>query len=660
MDSDVAQIIAVGIALAALAVWWQRRSLPRHPRYALPIVSISNAKSVEYDIIVIGAGPAGIAAAHTAHRKGFSVLVVEEGPLGIAKGPLATADLPAYTFEGTGSSVDSGNEWATLPLSGCMPAKRLSTVNASEEMSTAYAGLKLRYPRGHGIGGTSMIDWCQLFTSPLAGDASLVSRIATASDTSRRVAPFAVPKERGPLEWAFVRAVKTHFVSSNPSEEEGDPARWEESLLKAARDSPLPPQQGVFVTPVRLSCVDRTRVPIARAILGTRKGEVSRGISIVALASVTAILLDSSGSRATGVTVRVPKHKGVVNIALGGSVQVINGGKEMLLDLRCKKGIVVCAGAIHTPRLLRALNPGAVGPFPLNDVLGYPIVFRALPGLSSDPVNAHSWRSLVSWFLRGAGPAFIPVSTTAVLVDVPARKGAQLMIQLVPAGGFSRRRFAALGIALPLGVFKEGIILYVSLVRLPDEVASSQASLGVLRLRPETGHRSVQPLVEGCIAEGSARTALVDCLAFGMTTCRALLRQDPLSSFCDQEALDTTLFCSKEQDLVVRTLYQPSTKAQKLTPQQRAQGRDIASTLGDSPEYIRAYVAKHTRFLGYASGTATPFLEKGGSRKVIGVRNLVVGDASAVSLKEAQNSLLGVGGIAGAMSLGSAAAQSLF
>eukprot|EP00658_Telonema_sp_P-2_P059058 TRINITY_DN4773_c0_g1_i3.p1 TRINITY_DN4773_c0_g1~~TRINITY_DN4773_c0_g1_i3.p1 ORF type:complete len:248 (+),score=48.67 TRINITY_DN4773_c0_g1_i3:78-821(+) len=243
------------------------------------------------------------------------------------------------------------------------------------------------------------------------------------------------------------------------------------------------------------------------------------------------------------------------------------------------------------------------------------------------------------------------------------------MIQLVPTGGFNRRRFAALGISLPLGVFKEGIIMYVSLISLPTEegrkLAASGRSIGQLG-----SDESGSPLITGNFDQNhELRKSVIECLSYGIPLCRSLVQTQPLSAFCEQEALDTSLFNPKERDLVVRTLYQSTAKAHKLTSRQQQHAKDIASKLGTSNEYIECYVAKHARFMGYVSGTATPFMKRPTTithtpsqmpdSKVSGLRNVYVGDASRVPVEEVAGTILAFGGAAAAMSLGSSAADDL-
>jgi glutathione reductase (NADPH) len=98
--------------------------------------------SEAYDLIVIGAGNAGMAAAAAGHAAGWSVAVVEEDLLG-----------------------------GTCPNRGCVPKKVL--VGVAEVVD------QVRRARGHGVTGEVAIDWSQLQAARHAVVDALPARMAS-------------------------------------------------------------------------------------------------------------------------------------------------------------------------------------------------------------------------------------------------------------------------------------------------------------------------------------------------------------------------------------------------------------------------------------------------------------------------------------------------
>ena len=609
------QIRNAAFRRAADAVWWVLKAVsgtvPRGFARSgnakavirdLQVDEISPAFDASFDLLVIGAGPGGLAAARHAARCGKRVLVLEAGGengstvyRSCVDDPVSSFTLPSSAARLQQSKLGGGSQIRFDGQKIFLWSRR--TPREAEDDSTAFDATERPSSAsptawlGRGVGGGSNTDrgillaprlefWQETaktlgYPAAWADEASsVVASLFWDSDDKKGEPcgiPVALPRHRSPLSWALARVLQERASSDTSDIKMLAPRELTAGIQ-------LDPAPSACATPLRMRhCApDPRRVHIADGMFGdvdVKKIRIATNVKVGRL--------QSHGVETTcDVEVGTPQ-----------------GATQSRFVSRAP--VIVAAGAMATPQLVwgnHTRNP--------RDAVAIALVYQARPGLTVDSVNtdgiAAAFRTLQG--LKHGVAAAGTTSPTDSLVGLrfSAAPNVEVTVVLESCGGGSDRAGAvAQGISANLCVFAEAFAFRI--------VAAFCPELGNRR-RVDSSRRSLL----GC-ASADDEAEVLNALASAVSWCREIVQQPPLCHLSTgREAIDVQLLCQTatvegfpKAAEIARVLYHKPPK--RITPTVRLRAAHVLSEVAAAAQdraYVDAYVTHHCRLGGFMCGTA--------------------------------------------------------
>ncbi|SCU73084.1 NAD(P)-binding Rossmann-like domain containing protein, putative [Trypanosoma equiperdum] len=574
----------------------------------------------EVDYIVIGAGPGGIAAAQhlLQHDPQGRVLIVERGEDPSPGGVFASLhnffqpyDLLCHTLDLVGSRFGE-LFYIRHPLRRCSSASCSICDDASISVSPRLSNF-VEHRRGCGLGGTSIIDWAMYFPSIPVEPAARNH----AGFEDLQAVPHRLARGRNPLSWAFAEAAAV------VTDRRGSPAGAESSVDRKCGDQP---------SLLRIDGNGR-RIFLFNHMLKNEGGR----LTVLSGTEVVGMTTSDDGEAIVCVKCK-PKDQEPFTVSL-------------------RRGVILSGGTFGTPNLLKGVLSKPPGPYLSRDSIAVPLIFQALPGLSDDRVNIHSFVAHTGLWFGGRGPLLNPFCDTLATIDVPSLgPRAKLVIFLLPFGGRDSLAYGRLGFNYVFGAFREGFTMLITLS-------------GVEDIRFDVSDTQKEGATEGSNAHFSVidekmRHKVSNAFIDGMEFCRQVVAEAPLrylTTGC--EAADVMLFRDAVQMKEYVRVLCPSRR--KLTEGQRAHARGVllwVKEMVSRQDYMEEYVRRHAMWLGFASGGCEQVLPADGGLRVACMRNLFIGDCTAVTdamWRAGGCDTLRAGSVSTAVAVGKAAAAEL-
>lgn len=603
--------ICVAVALAAIYWYFNIRMpvqhMPLQSRHTAPVQSLDTSS---FDYVIVGGGCGGFAALSTlieSSPENTRILLLERGK----ESSGGMLEILSFTHDLIGSNVDS---LMTLPLPLLASA---AAENATNSVTTP-GRFQVPYPRGRAIGGTQQLDWSVVYHAPLSLSRESLIGIGAARKLATRLTAswVSLPSMRSPLSWAFAQSCGAHrdlskHLPKDPTDL--DPCGEGESMSTKLNS--------VFPSFMWLNRKSATRPTIARCIYDNL-AKSSKGFTIATRATVESLVVEDG--RVTAIRCRdlsTPEGK-VVSISV-------------------TKGVVLAAGNFGTPHLAAPLlSPTAPNRLPFVDSVTVPLLYQAQPGLSDDPVNIQSMKNIFAWYLARRGPILNVLTDTQCLFASKRVPGMEVLVTFVPCGGFSRHRFAKMGLSPSLGVFAEAFTFYLSIHKVPAAMVDAYlaaCTFGCSGVAVPSANRAEGgefiPAVDFFTTSPEIQRGIVAALGEGIELCRELVGIPPLAKLSSKkEALDTTLMPKEDSKQIFQVLYAPTKKTKSADEGVVQRIREKARLLACSQDYLEKYVRRHSRMSGFASGSMYGMLATDADRnlQLRGVRNVFIGDTSVV------------------------------